>query len=275
VQYCFSVSRITLTEVLTSTPTMKWNGDLLYLLQNLILKDFRIRYRNMSLGIFWSLLNPLVMMLVFTFVFSHIFKGNIAHYPAFVLCGLVPWNFFSGAWISGTNSLVENAALIRRVPVPRELIPISSVLSNCLHLGIQVALLVILLFASGIFPTRLWLWMPLIWTLEIVFLCGLSLVCAALNTYVRDTRYLVESAITILFWLVPVFYSFPMIPPRFKGIYEFNPVAALIMALRNVVLEGHSPASTLLYKLTVVSIATFFVGLYIFRRVRNNLYDYL
>ncbi|HEX4228630.1 MAG TPA: ABC transporter permease [Bryobacteraceae bacterium] len=253
----------------------RWNGDLWFLLQNLILKDFRIRYRNMSLGIFWSLLNPLVMMAVFTFVFSRIFNQQIHHYPAYLLCGLVPWNFFSGAWISGTNSLVENAALIRRVPVPRELIPISSVLSNCLHLGIQIVLLLILLLVSGIFPSWLWLWMPLIWGLEIVFLCGLSLVCAALNTYLRDTRYLVESAITILFWLVPVFYSFSMIPARFKQIYEFNPVAALVMALRNVLLEGHAPAFSLVYKLTVVSIGMFFVGLYIFRRLRSNLYDYL
>ena len=254
---------------------MKWNGDFLFLLQNLVLKDFRIRYRNMSLGIFWSLLNPLIMMVVFTFVFSRIFRQQIQHYPAYLLCGLVPWNFFSGAWISGTNSLVENAPLIRRVPVPRELIPISSVLSNCLHLGIQIALLLVLLLFSGIMPSWLWLWMPLIWTLEIAFLCGLSLVCAALNTYLRDTRYLVESAITILFWLVPVFYSFSMIPSQFKEVYEFNPVAALVMALRNVLLEGHSPAFSLVSKLTVVSVGMFAAGLYCFRRIRNNIYDYL
>jgi ABC-type polysaccharide/polyol phosphate export permease len=254
---------------------MKWNGDLLFLLENLVLKDFRIRYRNMSLGVFWSLLNPLVMMAVFTFIFSRIFNREIPHYPAYLLCGLVPWNFFAGAWTTGTNSLVENSALIRRVPVPRELIPIASVLSNCLHLVIQIFLLVVLLLASGIFPTRLWLWMPLIWVLEIVFLCGLSLMCAALNTYLRDTRYLVESAITILFWLVPVFYSFSMIPPQFKEIYEFNPIAALVMALRNVLLEGHSPASSLVYKLAVVSVGMFAAGLYLFRRIRNNLYDYL
>lgn len=254
---------------------MRWNGDFLFLLENLILKDFRIRYRNMSLGIFWSLLNPLVMMAVFTFVFSRIFRREIPHYPAYLLCGLVPWNFFSGAWISGTNSLVENAPLIRRVTVPRELIPIASVLANCLHLTIQIALLLVLLLISGLFPTRQWLWMPVIWGLEIVFLCGISLMCAALNTYLRDTRYLVESAITILFWLVPVFYSFSMIPPQFKEIYELNPIAALVMALRNVLLEGHSPALSLIYKLTVVSLGMFAAGLYLFRRIRNNLYDYL
>ena len=256
--------------------SMHWRGDFLFLLGNLVLKDFRIRYRNMSLGVLWSLLNPLVMMGVLTFVFTKVFQNSsIKHFPLFVLCGIVPYNFFSIAWTSATGSVAESAGLVKRVPVPREVVPIAAVLSNCVHLAIQIVLLLsaTLLFGGGI--NVHWLWLPLVWGFEILFVCGLAMLTSALNVYVRDIRYVVESATVVLFWLVPIFYSFDIIPLQYKDIYQLNPVAALVLCLRHILLDAEAPLASTLWRLTLASTVTFGVGFIVFHKLKDAFYEHI
>jgi ABC-type polysaccharide/polyol phosphate export permease len=253
-----------------------WNGNYWFVISSLVAKDFKSRYRNMSLGVLWSILNPLIMMSVLTFIFTKIFANpNDKDYPLSVLCGLVPFSFFSVAWLSGTISLLENSFLIKKVPVPRQIFPIANVLSSCLHLLIQIGLLLvaIVIFGRGVNPY--WLWLPVIWSLEILFVMGLSFMFSAFNVYVRDTRYVVESANTILFWLVPIFYSFSRIPQEYRAVYEVNPVAALVFMMRTILLDGQPPHLGTLRNLVLVSFFTFALGLFVFQKLKKGFYEYL
>jgi lipopolysaccharide transport system permease protein len=252
-----------------------WRGDSLFLLENLILKDFKIRYRNMSLGVLWSLLNPIVMMGVLTFVFTKVFPNPNKQFPVFLLCGLVPYSFFTIAWITGTTSIVDSAPLVKRVPLPRVIVPIASVFSNCLHLLIQILLLLSCVFIFGGHLNVYWLWLPFVWALEIVFVCGLALITSTINVYLRDTRYIVESINTVLFWVVPIFYGFEVVPAKYAEMYQYNPVAAMVLCLRSVLLKAEAPPISTLWKLTAVSMGALVIGLVVFQKGKDAFYEHI
>ena len=159
--------------------------------------------------------------------------------------------------------------------MPREVIPLSAVLSNCVHLLIQIGLLFTCVLWSGGVPNRQWLWLPFVWAMEVIFVCGLSLITASLNVFLRDIRYAVESVNVVLFWLVPIFYDPAIIPSQYKEIYQLNPVAAQVWALRYILLDAVSPPSSLLIKLTLSSLGMLALGFLVFRRLKPAFYDYL
>ncbi len=250
-------------------------SNLGFVVAELVLKDFRVRYRNMSLGGFWSLLNPLTMMAILTFVFTRVFENRIPHYPLYVLCGLIPYNFFTLSWVMGTVSISENPSLVKRIPIKIALLPLVSVLSNTLHLAIQLLLVFALVLWYGLPVTLHYLWLPVIWLLELLFIYGLALASSSLHVVIRDVRYVVESANLVLFWLVPIFYSFAMVPAAYRSLYEFNPLAALVLATQHVVLEHRAPPAALMGKMTLVSAVFLLLGTFVFSRLKRRFYRYL
>jgi lipopolysaccharide transport system permease protein len=257
-----------------STPRRSRN--LMFVITSLVMRDFRVRYRNMSLGILWSLANPLIMMLVLTFVFKNVFpNSSVKNYPAFALIGLISYNFFGLAWSSSTTSLSYNAGLVKRVRMMREIIPIASVLAQSIHFLIQILLVLIFVIALGMHPTAEWLWIVPILAVELVFIGGLALLCSASDVYLRDTRYLVDSAVTVMFWLTPVFYPVELIPVRFRTVYELNPIAAVIVCLRQVLLDARMPSLQTLGRGGLVAGSLFLLGLFVFGRLKGNFGDYL
>jgi lipopolysaccharide transport system permease protein len=174
-----------------------------------------------------------------------------------------------------TISIADNSGLLKRIPMPKEIVPLASVLSIAVHLIIQILLLRgrALLFGRG--PNIQWFWLPLVWGLEIIFVCGLALLTSTINVYVRDTRYIVEAINTILFWLVPSFYSFDRIPARFADLCQLNPVAVVVLCPRNILLTATAPPNLTLLRLAGVSLAMFAVGLMVFREGERSFCDHI
>lgn len=251
-----------------------------FALLNLVLKDFRIRYRNMSLGILWSVLNPLVMLGVLVFIFSYVYPNkDIAFFPIFILLGLLGFNFFSLCVTGATNCIVDNQPLVKKTIFPRILLPLSVVLSQVIHMAIQVLILVVFMLAQRVPITSHYVWLPLIFLIELAFCTGMSLILSLFNVYYRDMLYLVQSGVTILFWFTPVFYSLTTVhqnlPKLFYGAYILSPIAGCIDSARKCILNNCAPDTVALSTAAVISVAALVIGVALYARYQDRLADKL
>ncbi len=249
-------------------------------LWNLILKDFRTQYRNMSLGVLWSVLNPLIMLGTLLVVFTYIHQNDsIENFGIFLLLGLIPFNFFSLCMSKATGSLVENSQILKKLNFPRIIIPIASVFSQVIHLAIQLGLLALLILFARVPITWMFLWIPVILMIELVFIIGLALICSVLDVYFRDTQYIVQSVLTVLFWFTPIFYPASManenLPRPLYLLFMANPLSGCIEAARRVVLQNTHPEWDLFRMAVFVAFLALGVGTLLFRKLEPNLADHL
>jgi homopolymeric O-antigen transport system permease protein len=216
-----------------------------YLLQNLVKRDLKVRYRNSVLGILWSLLNPLFMMLVFSLIFGKLIpREDIRHYPVFFLVGLLPWNFFSGSILSGTVSITSNAPLIKKVFFPRVLLPTATLLSNLVNFLLAFIVLIVFLYVSGIGLTVHALWLPALLFTQLLFTLGLVLVLGTLHVFYRDVVMILDVVMLAWFFMTPIIYSLDLLsePQTIMGITFspavvmrwVNPMASIIDGYRTV-----------------------------------------
>lgn len=254
-----------------------------YLLRNLISRDLKARYKNSVLGILWSILNPLFLMIVFTILFSVLANNQIRDYPIFVLTGLIPWNFFSGSLTSGTMSITGNSGLVKKVYFPRELLPTAALLSNLVNFLFAFLVLVIFLYIFGIGLTVHALWVPLILATQLIFTLGLVLLLGSLTVFYRDVLMILEVVMLAWFFLTPVFYSLEMFgsTATVMGVTFYpaqllrwvNPMASIIDGYRTVLwgtYDSGGPAAMYppyLLRTFVTSIIIFIVGYSVFTRL--------
>lgn len=243
-----------------------------YALKHMLLKDFRVRYRNMSLGVIWSILNPLIMLSILHILFTYIYpQRGIDHFPIFLLAGLVCYNMLNLTVPAATSCIMDNASIVKKVSFPKFLLPISIALSQTLHILIQLLLVFTFALVQKLPCTIYWLWVPFIILVELVFVLGLSMVTSALNVYFRDVRYMVDNSLAVLFWLSPVFYPLSAVTEYSRWwvslSYQFNPLAGCIDAMRQSILYANHPDPIAFGLATVISLFIFSFGLFLFRRM--------
>ncbi|RIK45964.1 MAG: ABC transporter permease [Chloroflexi bacterium] len=246
------------------------------LVTNLVAKDLKVRYKNSILGFVWSLLNPLLMMLVFTFVFTQLLGETIDHFPVFVLIGLLAWNWTAASVSRGTTALIDNAPLINKVYFPRVVLPVSVVLSNGINylLSFPVIFLFMALYRMDFTP---WLvYLPVIIAVQATFLTGLVLILAALYVNFRDTIVLVEVGLTAWFFMTPIFYRVEdVVPDLVSWMYWLNPMASIVAELHTVLYYGGVPDPLFMARAFVTALLLVVIGWAMFMRVSRHLGEHL
>jgi len=240
------------------------------LLRHLVLRDLRHKYKGSSLGFAWSLLHPLLMAAVYTVAFRLIVKVPIAHFPVFLLSGLLPWMFFSAALASATGSVVDNSALVRKVAFPRIILPLAAVGSQLVQFLLMYVVIVPLLvgFSVGFSPALLGL-IPLI-VLQVVFTAGLSLTLSTAYVYARDTRHLLDVALQVWFWVTPIVYSAALVPAVLVGTLRWNPMTHFITAYQGIVVNRATPDVLAFGVMAVCAAVAAAVGWVVFSRYQRR-----
>ncbi len=230
------------------------------LAQVLIARELKIRYRGAVLGFLWSFLNPVIFMSVYVLLFSVYMRAQIEKYPAFLLTGLLPWLWFSGALSDATSSIISNAGLVKSVRLPSEIFPLISVGAHLAHFLLSLPILLLLLFAFGIVVSWPVLLLPVLLLIQFVLTLGLALVSAGVATRFRDVLHILPNLLTLWLFLTPVLYPVDLVPEAFKFLLVVNPMSYLIVAYQDVLFRHAAPSLPGLLIASLMAVVALGVG---------------
>jgi ABC-type polysaccharide/polyol phosphate export permease len=252
---------------------MKWIELLRHkdLIRNLVSRDFKTRYKRSYLGILWSLFNPLLLILVYTLAFDYIMKIRVKDFPMFFMCGYLPWSYFSAGLMLSLSSLSDSGYLIKAVYFPREIVPLSVVLSCLLHFLITFVFAFPLLLIYGYLPQWSYFSLPVFILLQTLFIFGLGLFLSSIHVYFRDLRYILEVILMAWFWLTPIAYPASLIPEKFLFLYKLNPMTLFTTAYREVLLDGAWPIPKYWIAILLATVGSIALGYIPFLRIRKRL----
>ena len=246
-----------------------------FLLKQLVSKEFKLKYRRSYLGIAWSLINPLLMMIVISAVFSFVFRFNIEHFPAYLIVGQATFNFFSEATQLSLISIVGSGQLIKKVYMPKCIFPISRVISSFVNSLITFIPVTLVLIYYGIYPALTNLYLPVYFFYFLMFTMGISLILATLDVFMRDIQHLYGVFLTALSYATPIFYPVDSLSPTIQFVMNFNPLYHYLKYLRNILFYHISPTLTdnvICFSLGAVALC---FGMWLFVKKQNKFILYI
>ena len=245
------------------------------LLWNWTHREFRVRYSQAILGVLWTVLQPIALMLIFTVVFSSILRvdtGSIP-YPAFVYIGLLSWNFFAGAVSAASSSVGDHMSIVSKVAFPREVLPFSIILVSLFDFLIAASIFVVLLAYYQILIGTAALFVPVIVLAEMALMTGISLLAASVYVRYRDLRFIVPIVLQMWFFINPIFYAVQNVPQQFQTLYYFNPMAVFIEAFRSVIFRNQLPDPVSFGIASGVSLLVLLIGYAAFKQAESKFAD--
>jgi homopolymeric O-antigen transport system permease protein len=227
----------------------------------LVAKQLKLRYRGSVLGFVWTLLNPLLLMLVYTLVFSVYFRLDMDKYPAFLFTGLLPWIWFSSSLQQGVTCILDGAGLVTRSQFPAEVLPVVTVTANTVNFLLTLPLLFLFLFAFHVKLGMPLLALPILVGLEYLMALGFVLILSALNIHFRDLQHIILHVLVVLQFLTPIFYPLSLIPEPLRPWAFLNPLTVLVLAFQDVLYYDRAPhwaslLALLLFTGVILSVAT-------------------
>jgi len=245
------------------------------LVQSLVARELKARYRGSVLGFFWSFINPLLLLLIYSFVFTVVLPNraqDLQPYGLFLFCGILPWTWFSSSLLESSNVLIAGGNLIKKVLFPAEVLPIVTVLANMVHffLGLPILGLFLIYYQAPITVGEI-VWFPVVVFVQLVLTLGLALLVSALTVHFRDIRDILGNLLTFWFFTTPIIYPMHWIPETWRWALNLNPFTHLAISYQEILFyDGPHGHWKWLVAVGLASVALFLVGYFLFDRLRDS-----
>jgi ABC-type polysaccharide/polyol phosphate export permease len=241
-----------------------------------VARELKARYRGSVLGFLWSFINPLLLLSIYSFIFLKILPNTeeaLKPFPLFMVCGILPWTWFSASLTEASGSLIAGGNLIKKVLFPAEVLPLVSVLANMVHFLLALPVVLVLIVAFHRVPDTpgLW-WLPGVMLVQLVFTAGLALALAALTVHFRDIRDILANVLMLWFFVTPIIYWYQQkAVQNYKVFFDLNPFSHLVISYQEI-LFFNGPFGHLkwLIALSVASVGLFLAGYWLFDRLRDS-----